>query len=170
MFTPNKYFFSVVTVQSIYFQSDILKTTANKYSTSMMFLKVKCWFFKLWFYLILASLLVSSFPEPCINLKIVFSFGSHILNWEKKTNDVSIFSKMKRCLIYYIFHLLMLLPHYTWCSKKLSWFCQQTLKKKQELMLLSLQKYRTEELKYNSVQSCLGKWYYKFAKASWSPR
>ena len=76
-------------------------------------------------------------------------------------------SKMKRCLIYYIFHFLMLLPRYTWWSKKLSRFCQQQLKKKkkkQELMFLPLQKYRTEELKYNSVQSCLGKWYYKFAK------
>ena len=35
-------FFSAVTVQSIYFQPDILKTSAKKYSTSIMFLKVKC--------------------------------------------------------------------------------------------------------------------------------
>lgn len=39
----------------------------------------------------MASMLVSSFPDPCISLKKVFSFDSHIFNWEKKTSDISIF-------------------------------------------------------------------------------
>lgn len=110
-------------------------------------------------------MLASSFPDTCISLKKVFSFDSHIFNWEKKTSDISIFcpddQEMSGSLNLSLFHGRMLFHSYTWWIKA---FTRRLQRRKTRQDNVSAFAFGNEELKIGSVLSCWRKWYHTFSK------